>query len=126
MLIDETFVGLSSVRGDVFGNKLGGIFAGEDTSRIRIGQRSNRRSGNQIVGNLGNGIELINPQAAKLFNNSLSANAVNGVLFNGGRDNVLIGNNSSSNQSFGFDISTARNTLAARNRGRSNGLGLFA
>jgi parallel beta-helix repeat protein len=126
VLIDETFVGLSSVRGDVYGNKLGGILAGKNTSRIRIGQRNNRRSGNQIVGNSGNGIELMNPKEAKLFNNNLSANTVNGILFNGGRDNVLVGNNSSSNQAFGFDVSTARNTLAARNRGRNNGLGLFA
>jgi parallel beta-helix repeat protein len=47
------------------------------------------------------------------------------VLFEGGRNNTLIGNRSSNNQDFGFAIKSATNTTKARNRGIDNGLGLF-
>ena len=123
--VDNTFIGLSSRGRTGFGNTRGGIDVEAGTSQIRIGRRRNRSDGNQIAANFGNGIQLSNPVGARLFNNTLNDNSANGVLFEGGRNNTLIGNRASSNQGFGFAISSATNTTSRRNSGENNTLGLF-
>ena len=123
--VDNTFVGLSSVRRTIYGNKLGGIDVGAGTTNIKIGREKNQRFGNLIFGNNGNGIQLSNPIGVEVFNNTLKDNLGSGVLFEGGRKNTLIGNRSSDNQDFGFAIKSATQTISARNRGVNNGQGLF-
>jgi len=123
--VDETYVGLSSLGFTEFGNKQGGINVGPGTRKISIGQAENQTNGNRISGNNGNGISLSNPVNAKLFNNRLNNNTGSGIVFNGGINNTLIGNRADTNQEYGFAISTAKQTTAARDRGQGNGKGLY-
>ena len=123
--IDQTFVGFSSGGRAMFGNGRDGISIGARTRAIRIGQRGHRRHGNQIVANAGDGIDLRRPRGAQLFNNTLQDNGGSGIVFRGGRDNALIANTAITNQGYGFAVSSAAGTVASRNRGRGNGLGLF-
>lgn len=123
--VDETYVGLTSLGFTEFGNKQGGINVGPGTRKISIGQAENQTHGNRISGNNGNGISLSNPVNVKLFNNRLRNNTGSGVVFNGGINNTLIGNRADANQEYGFAISTAKQTSAARNRGQGNGKGLY-
>ena len=123
--INNTFVGLSLNGRTNYGNSLGGIDVGAGVRNLKIGREKNQRFGNQISANNGNGIQLNNPIGVELFNNTLNDNLGSGVLFEGGRNNTLIGNRSSNNQDFGFAIKSATSTTKARNRGIDNGLGLF-
>lgn len=125
VIVDETFVGLSSLGTTAFGNKQGGINVGAGSSGIQIGRAENPTNGNRISGNSGNGISLSNPVNARLFHNRLKNNTGSGVAFAGGTGNTLIGNRADANQDYGFAISTASRTTAARNRGQGNGLGLY-
>ena len=67
-----------------------------------IGRRSNTSHGNQINSNGGDGIQLVNTNRARLFNNTSSAN-----------------------QRWGFAIRTATNTIQSGNTGSDNGAGLY-
>ncbi len=102
ILIDQTFIGLSSSGGKAFGNVLGGIHVETTGTNLRIGRRANTSHGNQINSNGGDGIQLVNTNRAKLFNNT-----------------------SNSNQRWGFAIRTATNTIQSGNTGTDNGAGLY-
>lgn len=61
ILIDNTFIGLSSTGKTTFGNAQGGIDAESNIQQLRLGKSRNSQNGICIVGNSGNGITLINP-----------------------------------------------------------------
>ena len=127
--IDNAYIGPDSVGRSNYGNSLGGIYAGADIRGLQIGHipsnRRNRRGENQISGNYGDSISLVNPVDAKILFNVLNLNTGNGLTINGGSGNYVVLNRANSNSGYGFSITGSSNNEVVANGGVGNGKGLY-
>lgn len=123
--IDNTYLGLSSTGMSTFGNTLGGLYADAGVSQLQVGTDQKQQLNNQIVGNGGNGITLVNPVKAKVLNNKLLNNRGSGLSINGGNTNTIVGNQAFTNDLYGFEIVASSKNVLKNNTGAANGKGLF-
>jgi len=127
--IDNAFIGLEVSARTYFGNTLGGIYAGPETSGLQIGHlptnRRNRKGENQISGNHGDGINILNPVDTKILFNILNLNSGNGLAISGGSGNSVVLNQANSNNGYGFSITGSTNNTVSKNSGEGNGNGLY-
>ena len=126
VVIQNTYIGLSTNGLNEFGNQEGGIYVGSAVKSVQIGIREKSQSlPNKIVGNGGNGITLDGTDGALIEANKLDRNSGNGVLVANGTRNRIIANRANSNDLYGFKtIGRGRNTLRG-NKGVNNKLGLY-
>ena len=125
VLINNTYVGLSANGTKLYGNKLGGLYVGPDTSGIVIGNNDLTLI-NKFNGNGGSGITLDRAKGVTLINNRLDGNLGSGLSVLGGRGNRIVGNTASFNSRYGFEVlygGWLRN-IFKRNVGVGNTLGL--
>ena len=125
ILIDNTFIGLSSTGKASFGNSQGGIFAEGSVQKLRLGRSNNSQNGNRIVGNSGNGITLNNLTGAKVYRSELSSNTGSGLVVNGGSRNTIESNIANDNTLYGFELLNSTSNTVKKNTGTGNGLGLY-
>ena len=122
--IDNAYLGLSSTGTTTFGNTLGGIYADANVTDLQIGTQQNLDFYNKIVGNGGNGITLIRPVKAKVFNNKMLNNTGDGFSLSGGNSNTIVNNQASANGGYGFEYTNTVNNTLKNNTGDANGQGL--
>jgi len=125
IVINNTFVGLSASGTKLYGNKLGGLYVGPDTSGIVIGSKDLRLI-NKFNGNGGSGITLDRTKGVSLLNNRLNSNLGSGLRILGGRKNNIVGNTASFNSRYGFEVLYGGwlSNIFKRNVGAGNTLGL--
>jgi len=125
ILINNTYVGLSANGTKLYGNKLGGLYVGPDTSGVVIGSKDSTLI-NKFNGNGGAGITLDRANGVTLINSRLDSNLGSGLLVLGGRDNRIVGNTASFNSRYGFEFLYGGwiSSLFKRNIGVGNTLGL--
>lgn len=103
ILINNTYVGTATNGIDLFGNKLGGLYIGPDTSGIVIGNKDLTLI-NKFNGNGGAGITIDRANGVTLINSRLDSNLGSGLLVLGGRGNRIVGNTASFNSRYGFEF----------------------
>jgi len=125
ILINNTYVGTATNGIDLFGNTLGGLYVGPDTSGIVIGNNDLTLI-NKFNGNGGSGITLDRAKGVSLINNRLDSNLGSGLLVLGGRDNTIVGNTANFNGRYGFEFLYGGflGSIFKRNAGVGNTLGL--
>ena len=125
ILINNTYVGLSANGTKLYGNKLGGLYVGPDTSGVVIGSKDSTLI-NKFNGNGGAGITLDRTKGVTLINSRLDSNLGSGLLVLGGRRNRIVGNTANFNSQYGFEFLYDGwfSSLFKRNIGVGNTLGL--
>lgn len=126
VVIENSFVGLSSTGKTVYGNGLGGVFVGESVNSLRLGNPKSKNYPNRVVGNSGNGITLSGLSSAQLYFNLAASNGGSGIALIGGQSNILVGNIASSNMKYGFEQLSSSNNIFRLNSGKDNTLGLYS